>query len=195
MRRINRHARCVPKFAAFVKSGFVVSYETMLQRWVNFLKNPPPGETPQSGTKPQSGVSEGDFAAICLLVSAAYIEDGCDERELAALRRLAVEGFGIEPSAIDELLELAAATEREASDLFRWTKRVNEAYDHERKCALLEQMWQVVMSDGIIGDFESNLLRRAAGLLYIPDREAGEARRRAAHRMQPLTSPTSEPTP
>ena len=149
----------------------------MLQRLVDFLK------APEAAPPPQAGVPAADFAAICLLVSAAYIEDGCDEREQAALRRLAVEGFGLDGAEADNLLAMAASEEQEASDLFRWTRRVNEAYDHGQKCSLLENMWQVVLSDGVIGDFEANLLRRVAGLLYIPDREAGEARQRARQRM------------
>ena len=150
----------------------------MLQRLVNFFK------TPQIGEAPREGLSAGDFAAVCLLVSAAHIEDGCDEREQAVLRCLAVEGFHLQPDEVDDLLTMATDAEREASDLFRWTRRINESYDHEQKCALLEKMWQVVLSDGIIGDFEANLLRRVAGLLYVPDREAGEARQRAARRIR-----------
>ena len=145
----------------------------MLRRLADFFKAQEVGESPRQG------LPAADFAAICLLVSAAHIEDGCDAREQAALRRLAVEGFGLQAAEADNLLAMAADEESQASDLFRWTKRVNEAYGHEQKCDLLEKMWQVVLSDGIIGDFEANLLRRVSGLLYIPDREAGEARQRA----------------
>ena len=152
----------------------------MFARLLNFLRSSRVSSSPSS----RDVFPSADFAAFCLLCHAAEIEGGCDEREQAALRRLAVEGFHLEAAEVDSLLALAADAEREASDLFRWTRQVNEAYDHEQKCALLEKMWQVVLSDGVIGDFEANLLRRTSGLLYIPDREAGEARQRAARRIQ-----------
>ena len=133
---------------------------------------------------PCDGMDAGDFAAICLLVSAAYIEDGCDPREEAALRRMAVDGFNLDADDAEALLSLAISEEREASDLFRWTKRVNESYEYERKIGLLEKMWEVVAIDGVIGDFESNLLRRVSGLLYVSDKDAGEARRRVLRRME-----------
>lgn len=133
---------------------------------------------------PRDDMDAGDFAAICLLVSAAYIEDGCDPREEAALRRMAIDGFSLDAGEVEALLALAVSEEREASDLFRWTKRVNESYEYERKIGLLEKMWEVVASDGVIGDFESNLLRRVSGLLYVNDKDSGDARRRVLRRME-----------
>ena len=135
-------------------------------------------------TSPHDGMDAGDFAAMCLLVSAAYIEDGCDPREESALRRMATDGFGLDADEVEAVLSLAISEEREASDLFRWTKRVNESYEYEHKISLLEKMWEVVASDGVIGDFESNLLRRVSGLLYVSDKDAGEARRRVLRRME-----------
>jgi len=40
-------------------------------------------------------------------------------------------------------------------------------------------LWEVAYADGQLHDYESNLVRRIAGLLYVPDHESGTARRRA----------------
>jgi uncharacterized tellurite resistance protein B-like protein len=40
-------------------------------------------------------------------------------------------------------------------------------------------LWQVAYADGVLHDYEANLMRRLAGLLYVSDQESGEARKRA----------------
>ena len=48
---------------------------------------------------------------------------------------------------------------------------------------MIEMLWEVVYADGTLDDFESNMMRRVAGLLYVNDRESGEARKRVQARM------------
>ena len=49
---------------------------------------------------------------------------------------------------------------------------------------LIEALWEIVLSDGKIHDFESNLIRRLAGLLYISDVNSGNAKKRALDKNQ-----------
>ena len=44
---------------------------------------------------------------------------------------------------------------------------------------LIETLWEIVLSDGEVHEFESNLIRRLAGLLYISDVSCGNAKKRA----------------
>jgi len=44
-------------------------------------------------------------------------------------------------------------------------------------------LWEVVYADGHLDDYESNLLRRVAGLIHVSDRERGDARRRVLDRL------------
>ena len=45
-------------------------------------------------------------------------------------------------------------------------------------------MWEVAFADGIIHDFEENLIRRVAGLIYVSDRDRGEAKKRVRARFE-----------
>ena len=44
---------------------------------------------------------------------------------------------------------------------------------------LVELLWRVVLADGVVDDYEANLLRRVAGLIHVTDQDAGAARKRA----------------
>ena len=61
---------------------------------------------------------------------------------------------------------------------------INKNFDDEKKLLLIESLWEIVLSDGKIHDYESNLIRRLAGLLYISDINSGNARKRALNKIQ-----------
>ena len=44
-------------------------------------------------------------------------------------------------------------------------------------------LWEVAYADGVLHDYEANLLRRVGGLIYVNDRERGDARRRVLARI------------
>ena len=48
---------------------------------------------------------------------------------------------------------------------------------------MIEMLWDVACADGVIHDFEANLVRRVAGLIHVSDRDSGAARKRALARM------------
>ena len=39
---------------------------------------------------------------------------------------------------------------------------------------ILEHLWKVVISDNTVDQYESNLLRRICGLIYVPDKVSAE---------------------
>ena len=49
----------------------------------------------------------------------------------------------------------------------------------KKKLLLIETLWEIILVDGVVHDFESNLVRRLAGLLYISDVSCGNAKNKA----------------
>ncbi len=130
---------------------------------------PPPGEALR-------------LAQAALLVHAGRADGAISPPEERALDRLLGEGFGLAAPDRARLLARATRAEAEAADLYRWTRTVNDQMGEDGKLQLIERLWEVVYADGRLDDFEANLLRRLAGLLYVPDRAAAEARRRVLER-------------
>jgi uncharacterized tellurite resistance protein B-like protein len=64
-------------------------------------------------------------------------------------------------------------------DLYGLTRTVKDKLDEEGRIELMEALWEVVYADGELHDYEGQLMRRLSGLLYVTDRESGEARKRA----------------
>ena len=118
--------------------------------------------------------SEVDFAVLVILIRAAIIDGSKEEVEITTIKKIALENLKIDDNEIDELIRKAIKAEEDSTDLFKWTKIINENYEEQKKLELFSMVCQTIVSDGIIDPFESNLIRRLSGLLYITDKMAGE---------------------
>ena len=79
-----------------------------------------------------------------------------------------------------------ARAERTATESVAWqgfTRAIKDALPPEERIGVLEMLWEVVYADGRLHDYEASLLRRVAGLLYVSDRDSGEARLRVLARL------------
>lgn len=123
------------------------------------------------------------IAVVALLVRAATTDTDFREDERQTIRRITADAFGLAPAEVDELVAAAESEEAGTVDLHRWAQAIKRGYDEAERVRLIEKMWEVVYSDGVLDDYEANLLRRVAGLIYVPDRESGKARQRVVARL------------
>ena len=114
-----------------------------------------------------------------LMIEAAYTDGQIDESELKKIKLSLVNVFGEDPKDVDLALEESIKNKNNSKSLHYYTSFINKNFDESKKLLLIEALWEIVLSDGEIHDFESNLVRRLAGLLYISDVNSGNARKRA----------------
>ncbi|AWZ02096.1 MAG: TerB family tellurite resistance protein [Rhodobiaceae bacterium] len=122
-------------------------------------------------------------AAAALLVCAATMDEVYGKTEQATIRQVLKTFFELSDEETEELISLAESEEQRAVGLHRWTQTLKDAYEVEERARLIEQLWEVVYADGELHDYEASLLRRVVGLIYVPDREAGLARKRVLTRL------------
>ena len=123
------------------------------------------------------------LAAAALLVEAACMDGHFDGHERDAICAALGAHFGLNDAEAGTLIEEAEAAHHEATDLHRFTRAINDRYDHADRLAVMEMLWEVVYADGRLHAYEANLIRRIGGLLHITDRERGEARKRVLARV------------
>jgi uncharacterized tellurite resistance protein B-like protein len=128
-------------------------------------------------------VDELQLAVAALLIEAACMDGdfGAEERE--TIRALLTEQFDLEAGEAEALLDEGEREIERAGELWRFARTIKDRYDEAERIHMLEMLWEVAYSDGVLHDFEANLLRRITGLLYVPDQESGAARRRVRERL------------
>ena len=118
------------------------------------------------------------------MIEAAYTDGQVDKTELQKIKSSLISIFGEDPEEVDLVLEKAEKNKNNSKSLHHYTSYINKNFDDKKKLLLIEALWEIVLSDGEIHDFESNLIRRLSGLLYISDVNSGNARKRALDKNQ-----------
>ncbi|MGC6472797.1 MAG: TerB family tellurite resistance protein [Parvibaculales bacterium] len=144
----------------------------MLKALKNLFDKPP------SQTGETIAADQLNLAMAALLVHAARLDGDFAAQEKAALKHILERDFGLGDSATAELMTLAETEDEAATDLYRWTSVINSQMDEQEKVGLIEHLWQIILADDAIDDYEASLIRRVCGLIHVPDRLAGEARKR-----------------
>ena len=114
-----------------------------------------------------------------LMIEAAYTDGQIDQIEINKIKSSLVNVFDEDPTEVNLVVEESLKNKNNSKSLHYYTSFINKNFDENKKILLIETLWEIVLSDGDIHDFESNLLRRLAGLLYISDINSGNARKRA----------------
>ncbi|WP_416898217.1 MAG: TerB family tellurite resistance protein [Minwuia sp.] len=127
------------------------------------------------------GFDELQICAAALLVEAAHLDGEFTDDERGAIAGALRRQFELSDDETESLIGEAERVHSDAVEISRFTRAV-KALPHERRIEILEAMWDVVLADGDLHAYEANLLRRVGGLIYVSDRENGEARQRAAAR-------------
>ena len=117
-----------------------------------------------------------------LMIEAAYTDGKIDDIELNKIKLSLINVFDEDPSDVDLVINEAVRNKNNSKSLHHYTSFINKNFSEERKLLLIEVLWEIVLSDGEIHDYESNLVRRLAGLLYISDVNSGNARKKALNK-------------
>ncbi len=123
------------------------------------------------------------LAAAVLLVEAARMDGHFDADERATIRKLLTWRFEISDADAEALLAAADEEAEHLVELSTYARTIKDRFSHDERVELIEMLWTVVYADGRLDDYEANLLRRVAGLLYVSDAESGAARKRVLERL------------
>ena len=106
-----------------------------------------------------------------LLVHAANIDEIYSDHEKNLIKNF-INSY-LKNEDANTILKKAEEIENNSNQLLSFTKIIKEN-SMDTKKEILEHLWKIVISDKTIDQFESNLLRRICGLIYVPDKISAE---------------------
>ena len=121
---------------------------------------------------------------ICLLIHAARIDENYSEKE----KKIIIDFTGLflekekaqnenikslSQKEIINLVEKAEEYEKNSNQILEYTQKVKKM-DLNTKKLVLEFLWNIILSDDKSDIYESTLMRRICGLMYVPDKLNGE---------------------
>ena len=122
--------------------------------------------------KNRENINNESIFIAALLIHAAKIDENYTDIEKKIIKKALISLNKINENTANEILMEAEEKEKESNQIVEFTKEIKKkSIDFRLK--VIEILWKIVYSDGVSGNYESNLIRRVCGLLYISDKDSG----------------------
>jgi uncharacterized tellurite resistance protein B-like protein len=131
------------------------------------------------------------LAAAALLFHIADVDGEVSAEERKRLKVLVAETFQLDGPEATRLVAAAEKSEHEAVDFYHFTSVLKRALDVDGRRKIVELLWQMAMTDGVVHEFEENVIWRVAELLGISSRDRIVLRQQVAGEL--AAEPQDEP--
>ena len=123
--------------------------------------------------KKKKEINEDNLILIpALLIHAAKIDENYSEPEKKIILKAIMDLNKLDLNKAKQVLKSAEKKEEESNQIIEFTREIKK-YPMEFRLKIIEIIWKIVYSDGTNDDYESNLIRRICGLLYVSDKDNG----------------------
>ena len=114
-----------------------------------------------------------DLIDVCaLLIHAAKIDENYSEKEEKIIKQT-LQLIGAKKEKLEEIIKNAKRIENDSNQILYFTKKVKDM-NNENKIQIIEALWKIIYSNNEADIYETNLMRRLAGLLYIDNKIMGD---------------------
>ena len=108
-----------------------------------------------------------------LLIHASKIDENFTDVEKKIIQKTLIE-LGADTNKIVEMMNEAEINEEKSNHILDFTREIKNNANEEFKIKLIETLWTIIYSDKELDMYESNLMRRLSGLLYLNNRTVGD---------------------
>ena len=139
---------------------------------ISFFKN-------KEKNEPQ-GSSYSKIAA--LLIHAAKIDEAYEKKEEDIIKETLID-LGAPISEIDKIMSEAIIVEESSNQILDFTREIKNAPEFD-KIKIIESLWKIIYSNNNADMYETNLMRRLAGLLYVDPKTMGDIKEKAKQKLK-----------
>ena len=112
------------------------------------------------------------ISVAALLVHSAKIDENFTEKERIIIKKALVE-MGADQNNLDNIIKDAELREKDSNQILEFTREVKNKHIEE-KIIVIEALWNIIYSDKNADMYETNLMRRLSGLLYLDPKIVGD---------------------
>ena len=112
------------------------------------------------------------ISVAALLIHSAKLDENFTKKEKLIIKSALIE-MGADKEKIDEIINDAELKERDSNQILEFTKEVKNKNTEEKKI-VIEALWKIIYSDENADMYETNLMRRLSGLMYLDPKIVGD---------------------
>ena len=114
-----------------------------------------------------------------LLVECARSDDSFTDTEKEQIKKILKNKLHLDSSEVEQCFETANESSEKSIEIYSLTKEIRDNFDKEEILFIFELLWKIILSDGIIDDFESSMMTKLTGLFHLTGKENAEAKKNA----------------
>tara|TARA_B100000315_G_C14194906_1_gene414998 strand:- start:142 stop:570 length:429 start_codon:yes stop_codon:yes gene_type:complete len=118
-------------------------------------------------------INNNNILVAALLIHAARIDDNYTVIEKEIIKKALIDLKLVKQNNSEKLLSEAEIKEQDSNQIIEFTKEIKKN-SMKFRLKIVEILWKIIYSDNASDDYESNLIRRICGLLYISDKDSGD---------------------
>ena len=118
------------------------------------------------------------ISIAALLIHSAKIDQNFTEKEKNIIKNALIE-MGAAEDTLDEIIKDAETKEKDANQILEFTREVKNKSFEEKKI-VIEALWTIIYSDEQADMYETNLMRRLSGLLYLDSKVVGDIKEKVS---------------
>ena len=115
-------------------------------------------------------------ALASLLIHAARIDENYSEKEKGIIKQTLLK-LGADINDINDIIIKAEDAEKNSNQILEFTKEAKNL-EQKDKLILVEALWSIIYSDENVDMYESNLMRRLSGLIYLDKKLVGDIKKK-----------------
>ena len=112
------------------------------------------------------------MAVACLLIHSAKIDENYTDKEKKIIKDAIIE-MGGEAGNIDKIIKDAEEKEKDSNQILDFTREIKNINEEDKKI-IIEALWDIIYSDQDADIYETNLMRRLSGLMYLDPKVVGD---------------------
>ena len=120
------------------------------------------------------------IAVACLLIHSAKIDENYTDKEKKIIKDAIIE-MGAGKEEIDKIINDAEEKEKDSNQILDFTREVKNINEQDKKI-IIETLWDIIYSDKDADMYETNLMRRLSGLLYLDPKVVGDIKKKVSEK-------------
>jgi uncharacterized tellurite resistance protein B-like protein len=127
----------------------------------------------------QEYLDEDIFAVLSLLIEASKIDGIVSNDEIDLIKKILITKFHLNPQKAEKSIDFVLHKSDEKIEIYSDIKVILDSMDHDERISVIEMLWEIILSDGKVDEYEANLIWRICGLLHVSGTESSMAKKRA----------------
>ena len=124
-------------------------------------------------------LTDKNFLIASILIECGYEDGDLSENEKLRISKILEKKLSLSTADVNNIIKEALDNKNNTVEIYSLIRSLREQLPHDEILTLFISMWEIVLIDDKVDDFEAALMRKLVGLFHITDRESAEARQQA----------------